>query len=199
MAYATSSQLRQRVGATSSDSNDWLDQLIAAASELVDGRTRGYKAGYPAFAESASEIRYFDDDLTSGHVNIDDAQTVTAVTRGGITIDPSFYKLAPYNKGNGPYTRIMWNRGLAVGGVNTYYRDGYGVGQVGVTGTWGYCETASTPACVTEAVLKVAEFFYESSQLSPSEQGQVLVNPNSRLVADIDNLLRPVKRGVTLG
>ncbi len=198
-SYATLAQLKQRVGLSVGETtNDtWLQQLLNAAAVLVDEKTRGYRSGYEAFAASASETRLFDDYIFNGYLDIDDVQAISAVGRDTTVIDPTLYRLWPFNPDNGPYERLYFSN-IYAGRAN------YGAwwpmrrATIEVTGIWGYCTTANLPACVTEAVLRQAELWYESAQLSPTELGAMLVNPYTALRADIEIILRPVKRSVRL-
>lgn len=205
-SYATTSQLRTRLAVTTTVSDDWLQQLLDAAAVTVDKATRGYRAGYEAFAASSSETRYFDDDLYAGYVAIDDLLTISALTRDGVAVLAADYKLWPYNRGVpavGPAERIYLSRtGGVSAGASMFYGSPWahtGAGQYAVTGTWGYCTTANLPPCVVEATLRQAQLWYESSQVGPTQLSQMLVNPYTSLRADIAAILRPVQRCVAVG
>ncbi len=200
-SYATLAQLKQRVGLSVGETtNDtWLQQLLNAAAVLVDEKTRGYRPGYEAFAASASETRLFDDYIFNGYLGIDDVQTITEVKRDTTVIDSTFYRLWPFNPDNGPYERLYFSNVYAGRGDYSYYAWlPMRRATIEVTGIWGYCTTGNLPACVTEAVLRQAELWYESAQLSPTELGAMLVNPYTSLRADIEIILRPVKRSARL-
>lgn len=193
-------ELKVRVNATTVAHDTWLTQVANTAAQLVDKNTRGYIPGYLAFSASASETRYFDD-YNDGIVLIDDALTITAITRGGIALDSGKYKGWPYNRGNGPWTRV-YLRGddliplpAFIGG--TWYDSplkGVGAGQIGVTGTWGYCTKANRPEVVKEATLLQAEIMYEFSQLSPSEIAAAQINPWEVVAPRVAMLLKALKK-----
>jgi hypothetical protein len=203
--YATRNELKARVNVTTANNDDLLDQMLDASAELVDAETRGHKLGYEAFSASASEVRYFDDDM-SGVIDIDDAVTVTAITRGGVVITLDYYKLYPYNRGNGPATRIylrsdsQFSDSLLVGGSwYGYPNDGWGMAQIAVTGTWGYCTQANRPKVVKEAVLTQAEAMYEFMSLSPTDAGASQINPWKVLIPRVEMLIRRLKREFSVG
>lgn len=157
-------------------------QMLEAAAEMVDRYTRGYRIGYEAFSASTSETRYYDDFLViDGVLYIDDAVTVTAVTRAGTTVSSGNYYTYPYNAGEGPITQIRLLAGAGVIappfpiGAITY---GYpferaGVKQYAVTGTWGYCTQASRPPLIKEATLTLAVRMYELSNLGKDNMVQL--------------------------
>src|SRR5690349_13273241 len=109
--YATIAELKPLVSIESSNtsSDTMLQRILNSAARQFDMGTRSPLEGYEAFTASASETRYFDDSVFDGYVPIDDCLTVTAVTRDGVTISSSDYKLWPYNRGNGPATRLYWS------------------------------------------------------------------------------------------
>lgn len=162
--------------------------MINAAAVMVDGLTRGYRPGYEAFSASASEQRLFNDDIqVSGIVEIDDALTVTALTRGSSTVGSTYYQLYPYNPGNGPYTRILMRMDLiwllgAVISPSSWYGypyPGVGAAQVAVTGTWGYCTAANRPAVVKEATLALAKQLFDEGAYTAKDMLQAVQNPTA--------------------
>jgi hypothetical protein len=124
--------------------------------------------------------------------------------RAGYAIASNVYKLYPWNPGKGPYTRLYFAADAAspqvLGIGNTFYNypyQGVGVGQIAITGTWGYCKAVDRPSVVEEAVLRQAEKMYEMSLLSPAELAAMIVNPAKVLSPDIDLILMPVMRDLS--
>jgi hypothetical protein len=183
--YAQISELKPLVGivASNTDSDTLLQRVLDAAARMFDGATRGGGIeGAEAYSVSASATRYYDDD-NSGVIPIDDALTVTALTRGGTAIDTAYYKLYPYNPGNGPYTRIYLrgdvNTPITLGGTwYSYPQAGVGLGQIAVTGTWGYCAAANRPEAVKNAVLNLAAVMYKSQALTMEQVLNMVSNQN---------------------
>lgn len=158
-----------RINATSTAKHQ---QMLDAAAELVDRYTRGFRIGYEAFAVSASETRYYDDVISNnGVVDIDDAVSVTALTRGGVTIASTDYYTYPYNPGEGPITQIrLLSSALVSNPVYQMLGRSYnfpfknvGIKAIAVTGTWGYA--SSVPKGIKEATLTLAVRMYELSNL----------------------------------
>jgi hypothetical protein len=154
--YATTDDLREILDIPESDGKPTalLQRYLNAAAEVIDAQTRGSLEGYEAFSASASETRYFDDIISNnGAIDIDDAVTVTALTRGGVTIASTDYYTYPYNRGNGPITQLRLLSSALVsnpvyqmlGRSYNFPYKGVGVKAMAVTGTWGYC-TAGTEA-----------------------------------------------------
>ena len=178
--YATIAELKPLVAITNTDSDTMLQRVLDAAARMFDGATRGAKEGYEAYSESASEARLYDDD-NSGVLLIDDCLSVTALTRGGETITTDYYKLYPYNPGDGPYTRIYFrgdvNTPITLGGTwYSYPQAGVGLAQFSVTGTWGYCTAANRPEAVKNAVLNLAAIMYKTQAVT-LDQVMNMVSP----------------------
>lgn len=180
--YCTIAELKPMVGieASNTASDTMLQRILDAAARMFDGATRGAMEGYEAYSESASEARLYDDD-NSGVLLIDDCLSVTALTRGGETITTDYYKLYPYNPGDGPYTRI-YLRGdvtapITLGGTwYSYPQSGVGLAQFSVTGTWGYCTSANRPEAVKNAVLNLAAVMYKTQALTLDQVMQMVSN-----------------------
>jgi hypothetical protein len=202
--YATKTELKERISveAASTASDGLLQQLCNDAAYMVDHLTRGALDGYEAFSESASETRYFDDD-GSGVVWLNDLLTISSITRGTATIAATYYKQMPLNRGNGPTTHIALRSDALINftpATNSlwygYPYEGVGLGQIGVTGTWGYCTQANRPAVVKEATLQIANLMYKQSGLSMSDVLNILQrDPTaflSKPIADRLQVLRPV-------
>ncbi len=201
--YATLAEYKERVSVPAADTSHdaMLQQWLNAAAWVVDRHTRQPIEGYPAFSESSSEVRYFDDDFgTSGSIEIDDAVSVASMTRGDTTISAGQFKTFPYNPGNGPITRLFL-RGdsafpfLAVITTSSWYNYPYrgaGVGQIAVTGTWGYCTAANRPFAVKEATLIMAGMFYQRRSLKRSDLIMAMRNPDTDDLKMVKSLLEPL-------
>lgn len=184
--------------------------LVNTAAEMTDAATRGrieggmvvyqHRPGYEAFSVSASETRYYDDDAI-GIVEIDDALTVTAITRDGsaLTLNTDYY-LEPANRGNGPYTRIRFitttgSTGDWASGVSRYQSNTWpSVRRIAVTGTWGFCTLANRPAAVKELTLILAQNIYESQDLSLTDVVGAVMNPDRYLDARAERMVRMLRR-----
>jgi hypothetical protein len=179
-SYTTITLLKARLSVTDSAADTPLQNILNSAAAVVDQGTRNPPPGVEAFSVSASATRYYDDRLTTdGVIDIDDAQTVTALTRASQTVTSTYYTLYPYNKGLGPYTRILFLASgltfpylyqLATAGGLAYhypYRN-VGVKQIAVTGTWGYCSAATDFPEVVEATLQIAIRMWEQQNYGVS-------------------------------
>jgi hypothetical protein len=196
--YATITELKARI-AKSADGTEvdaMLQQILDSAAQIVDHVTRGYRRGYEAFSASASEARHYDD-APDGTLRIDDAVTVTAVTRQsaaqveGNTRD---YVLYPYNTTPKQEIRFMYGRG---GGYDPA-RSPMAVRAVSVTGTWGYCTEATRPAIVKEATLTQAEKIYERIAIAPAELLVAMRDPYRYVDAFVVAMLTPLRRGLVV-
>jgi hypothetical protein len=99
-SYTTITLLKARLSITDSAADTPLQNILNSAAAVVDQGTRNPPPGVEAFSVSASATRYYDDRLTTdGVIDIDDAQTVTALTRASQTVTSTYYTLYPYNKG----------------------------------------------------------------------------------------------------
>jgi hypothetical protein len=197
--YATITELKQRVSVEATDvtADTLLQQLLDTAAYMVDQATRRPPEGKEAFSATSSETRYFDDPRL-GTVAIDDALTVTAITRGGTTITSTYYQLRPYNPGNGPYTSIQFRSdATSITNIEWYgYPHTYmGTRQIAVTGTWGYCTQANRPAVVKEATLTQAEKLYERFGISPAELLTAMRDPYKTLDPLVAAMLAPLMKG----
>lgn len=161
-----------------------LQRYLNSAAYIVDYVTRKPVRGYEAYSASASETRIFDDPLTDS-IEIDDlVGAPTLVQRGTITINPTYYKMWPYNPGDGPYTKIMLRLDVVINATavqtSLWYNHPFkkvGVGQIAVTGTWGYCLANKRPAVVKEAVLTQAERMYERMGLKARDLANAVRDP----------------------
>lgn len=197
--YATTEDLRALLSIPVGDDkpNDLLQRYLNAAAYLVDSQTRGAREGQEAFSATASITRYFDDYIREdGVIDIDDAVTVTAVVRGGQTLDSSTYYTYPYNAGEGPITRIyLLSSSITLPsyqlGGSSYgypYRD-VGVKAIQVTGTWGYCTSANRPPEIKEATLMQAAAMYRKVYMPPRDVAQAIRDPFKYLIDDVKMLI----------
>lgn len=203
--YATLQDLKDRLNITSTTSDGKLQSMLDSAAVIVDQQTRGYRVGYEAFSESASETRYFNDVLQEyGFVAIDDCLSVTQVSRGGTVLDPLYYQLSPYNNPNGMADRLE-TRGdsvfpfLALMTTSSWYHFPYrGVGakQFAITGTWGFCTQAKRPPVIREATLLIATRMYERANLSNADLTAILASGGSagiRIDPIVEAMLGPLR------
>ena len=182
--YATTTQLKARLGITGASSDTVLGEVLEAASRLVDGVTGR------AFYATSSEARYFTTD-EHGQVFIDDALTVTAVETdedGDRTYERTWastdYDLLPHN--TTPKTRLV------IAPEGRYYFPQI-ARSVKVTGTWGNNATASVPPVIREATLLQAARLFERRKsplgvVGDSETG--IARLSSRLDPDVEVLLK---------
>jgi hypothetical protein len=201
--YASTTELKARLNITDSTSDGPLQAILDSAASMVDANTRGQQVpGTEAFTVTASATRLFDDRLRSGGVvEIDDCQSVTALTRGGQTVSSTYYKLYPYQKGTGPYTRLYLLSGTTVlpsiyalggSGYDYPYRD-VGVGQIAVTGTWGYCTAATAFPEIKEATLRLAIRLWENQNLGQGAEEHPILDMTNKADAVVKMLERFVK------
>jgi hypothetical protein len=131
-------------------------------------------------------------------IPIDDLLTVTQVTRGGTVVPSTEYQLYPLNRGNGPATKIVF-RGdssfneLVVLTPSSWYGypyKGMGVGQIAITGTWGYCTLANRPVVVKEATLMLAEVLVERIAFSTKARSEVMRDPIAAMNKDVMRVLQ---------
>lgn len=197
--YATVADLKARLTpgrpspATVADA--YLQDLLNTAAETLDGLTRGWRPGYEAFSESASETRTFDDPR-DGCLWIDDAQTVTAVAYNGAALPAGTwlpqYRTATHQQYNRlPTTALLIrNDSGALWGPGSYlpgyplYGYGYATAQRGialwtVTGTWGYCSAATRPALIKSLTCALAKWAYELDGVTPQQVMQAIRDPNN--------------------
>jgi hypothetical protein len=198
--YATTDDLREILDIPESDGKPTalLQRYLNAAAEVIDAQTRGSLEGYEAFSASASETRYFDDIISNnGAIDIDDAVTVTALTRGGVTIASTDYYTYPYNRGNGPITQLRLLSSALVsnpvyqmlGRSYNFPYKGVGVKAMAVTGTWGYCTAALRPPEIKEATLLQAASMYRKTYMPSSEVAQAIRDPFKFLIDDVQMLI----------
>ena len=205
LTYITTALIRERLRTAALDATgaEWLEQCGLAAEDVVDRYTRGPVWGTRAFAESASETRYFDDPNT-GVIRIDDAQEVTALTRAGTALTVTTdYNLYPYNKGTGPYTEIYLTGGAFSMSGGPYFSSssygypyrGIGIRQIAVTGTWGFCTLANLPPAVKEAVLRLAVIYHRMNGIKTVDWLNAVSNPMSQEWSAVKSLLQPYVKG----
>ena len=203
--YATLAEFQARVSDTTST---YLQQMLNAAANLIDNSTMRNVRGTELFTETAAGVvRYFDDDLSAnGAVSIDDALTITAVTRAGTTIASTDYVLWPYNPGIGPYTKILFQASLTAVPLLVLNTSAYGYPyprqghqQIAVTGTWGYCTQANRPPEIKEATLIQAIRMYERQNLPATDVAQMVANPWRQLDPLVAEIMEPYRKCAYVG
>ncbi|HEX8221680.1 MAG TPA: hypothetical protein VF914_21005 [Chloroflexia bacterium] len=190
--YAEIAELKERVNfPLEDDSQDpRFKLLLNTSARTVDHLTRGYIKGCEAFGATADNVvRLFDDD-GSGVVLIDDALVITQVKRGGVIISADDYKLSPYNEL--PYTRLIFSSNTSRRYSSLY--ENAGLGEIEITGTWGYCTSEDRPPEIKEATLIQAERLYERIGVSPQELMLAMRNPYRTIDPLVSALLAEHKR-----
>lgn len=195
-SYATLADLRLRIpsiqdGDTRYDSA--LQAYLNASAQLIDNYTKRGIVGVEVFSATASATRYFNDYIPpDGKLPINDALTITAVTRNGTAqvLDTDYY-LLPYERGNGPITHLY-----LPSLTYTYAFTGYGVKKIAITGTWGYSTADNRPPEIKEATIIQATRMYERANLSTRDLTQMIVNPFRGLDPTVEELIRPYRRMV---
>lgn len=178
--YATDEELKPRLS-IKADKTPAVDlwQFLNAAAYIVDQVTRRPPRGAIAFsATAAPETRYFDD-TGSGTVRIDDLLLTTPITivRGGTTLAATDYILRPYNElPKGEIVIVEYAAPSDTTGYRLPYRR-YGMRQIAVTATWGFCTLANRPVVVKEAVLVQAERMYERMGMKSRELATAIRDP----------------------
>ena len=204
--YATLAEFQARVNDTSVASS-FMQQMLNAAASVIDNALGAQQGAEFFSATSAGVTRYFDDRLDhKGIAQIDEALAVTAVVRGTGTVTSTYYKLYPYNPGNGPYTGILFRSdgqlGIEVYTGGSWYGYPYryaGAGQLAITGTWGYCTEANRPDDVKEATLIQAVRMYERQNLKTSDIVQMMSNPYKGLDPLVEEMIAPYRRCAIIG
>jgi hypothetical protein len=205
--YAEVADLLPLVGIASGESYDSarLQRLLNTAARLFDKETRRFIVeGYEAYAATASTIRLFDDYLGSLELEIPDALTITAITRGSTTLAGTEYMLLPATtiRGNGPITHLQFQQGVSIS-YDTEDHAYYGTHSnqfitngIAITGTWGYCTEANRPDAVTEAVLQWAAIMYKTGAVSAEALLQMATvnGPMQFMAAGVKDIIRAFKR-----
>jgi hypothetical protein len=194
--YADKTELKVRVNFPVEDltSDPLFQALLNTSARAVDHLTRGYIKGCEAFGPTADNVvRLFDDD-GSGVVLIDDALVITQVKRGGVIVSADDYKLSPYNEL--PYTRLIFSSNV----TRRYssLNGDIGLGEIEITGTWGYCTSEHRPPEIKEATLIQAERLYERIGVSPQELLTAMRNPYRTIDPLVPALLAEHKRPPSL-
>jgi hypothetical protein len=191
-----------RLNATSNAKHQ---QMLDTAARMVDLYTRNRNAdllGTEAFTASASATRTYDHVLRNGgKLEIDDLiGAPTAVTIGGTSITPiaTYITGLPENPGNGPYTALQFRYDTTniMGAGNAWYWNGIGVGQIAVTGVWGFCTQANRPPEIKEATLLQAVRLYELANLGKDNMVQMALAGGSLPAIDpqVAIMLKPFRR-----
>ena len=191
--YATISELKPLVGIKLADtaSDAILQRVLNSAARQFDMKTRRPPEGREAFSESASETRYFDDAYTARYVAIDDLLTVSAVVRGTDTITSDYYYLDPRGT---PHTRFYFQPNSYPGYSYPYL--GIGLGQIAITGTWGYCTAANRPDQVGNAVLNLAAIMYKLQAVNLDQVLQMVSNqsPYGIMAATVKDAIQTFRK-----
>ncbi|MFC7983807.1 hypothetical protein [Streptomyces sp. NPDC057336] len=145
--YATREDVQRGLDVQpSARSNRQIDRALESASRDVEGLC--HRKFYPVVA-----TRYFNWPASqyrpSWRIWLDDNELIslTAITSGGVAIDPADVLLEP-NRSGPPFNRVEINIGTsaAYGGGDTHQRD------IAITGLWGYRNTETTLGTTTTAV-----------------------------------------------
>lgn len=156
MAYATLTELRAYIKATSTSDNDLLTDLLARAQALIDhhtGRT---------FEASGDTTRYFRvADARGRELRLDaDLCQITSVTNGdGNTVASTQYTVEPRN--TTPWHTIRLKSASAV--YWTYSTDAED-DEIAIAGRWAYSLVA--PADISQATIRWAAYLYRQKDAS---------------------------------
>lgn len=160
--------------------NAQVDRALAAVSRAIENNC--HRVFYPSIA-----TRYFDwpnyqySYAWKLYLDQNDLISVTSLTSGGVTIQPSGYLLEPVNSGP-PYTRVDIN--LASSGSS--FNAGAGTWQrsIAITGLWGYGNTEA-PAGAVAAAFNASVTTVQVTDSSSIGVGQVLrIGAERLLVTD---------------
>jgi hypothetical protein len=188
--YGTPDELAGQVGIKTLDPSPTdptrllLQRYLNSAAYVVDYVTRRPPRGKAAYSLDSGATRHFDD-LLQDTLPIDDlVGTPTLITRGTVTIAPAYYKLWPYNPGDGPYTKLLLRLDVVINATavqtSLWYGHPYkgvGVEQIAITGNWGYCAADKRPPVVKEATLIQAERMYERRGMKSKDLVNALRDP----------------------
>jgi len=216
MAYANASDLRKRINRTTSFEDEILDEIIAAAGDMIDSFTN-HPVGFLADSEASEKVffgsgknyMYIPDCVSIVSVAAKDTITDTDYTAwadsdwiafGGAAIEPDFQPLdilKPYQglmiDPNGNYSIFPSGR------MNKRRHRGRALPMVQISARWGYA--AETPAPIREATLMQAARWFKrnegamSDALASGELGTLLyrqaLDPDIKQILVNGRFMRP--------
>jgi len=191
ISYTTASVVKSRLGITDTASDTILANIIEAVSREIDNY-----CGRRFYAEA--ETNYYTA-VTPTFVMTDDIVSVTSLLTdsGGdrtyaTTWSTADYDMIPYNAANKdqPYTGIE----VAENGDYEFPTIKKGVK---ITGSFGYCTTATQPGTITEACNLQAQRIFKRKDapfgvMGSADMGTVMVIP--KLDPDVKLMLDPYRR-----
>ena len=187
MAYATVTELKQYLGATTTTDDALLQSLLDRVTKRIEVYTR-------RVFEAATATRYYEPDaLVNGVLWLDDdLVSITTLSNGdsdATEIESDEYWLMPRNAGP-PY----WGIRLLSAADSSWEWDTDC--WVSVLGTWGYC--ASPPADVVHATLRWGQYCYLQKDAPVFEtiampEAGIIAIPQG-IPADVVEILKPYRR-----
>lgn len=188
MTYATSVQLKDYLGITSSVVDDnLLDDLIDRAEGLIDAYTgRNF--------EATTATKLFTSDSIDGQDLLlygEDLLTVTKLTNGdSVEIPSGSYRLFPRNDSPKWLIHLDESKSWSFSDSDS---------EISVEGTWGYSATA--PADIVHACIRLAAFLYRQKDTSadidrPMITGDGVTIMPSALPVDVTRVLDRYKRRI---